>query len=297
MRPLRTPAHVVREGSVIRRGFGGPCSRRMHEPAHCPASAAGIQSWMPGVASHRARLIGATTAEPLPEALPGSAGEHKLQERYDTAPRAAAFYRNQVLDYLNPQMQAFIAQQEMMFVGTADGHGEADVSFRAGLPGFVRILDEKTLAYPEYRGNGVMASLGNISENPHVGLLFVHFAGDRIGLHVNGRARIVQNEEMSAAHSMPEDIQTGSATAAGRRPERWVVVSVAEAYIHCSKHIPHMKKIEEEIQWGTDDIRAKGGDYFKAKDSPRRSRNGIHSHPPASPETPAASASTGRKSD
>jgi uncharacterized protein len=56
------------------------------------------------------------------------------------------------------------------------------------------VLDEKTLAYPEYRGNGVMSSLGNISENPHVGLLFVDFT-DKIGLHVNGRARIVENDE------------------------------------------------------------------------------------------------------
>jgi uncharacterized protein len=206
--------------------------------------------------------------ENLRAALPGSAGEHELQERYGTTPRAHAFYRNHVLDYLNPEMQVFIARQEMMFVGTADRHGEADVTFRAGLPGFVRVLDERTLAYPEYRGNGVMASLGNIRENSHVGLLFVDFTGDKIGLHVNGRARIVENDEFLAAHSTSE-VQTDMAAAAGRRPERWVVVSVLESYIHCSKHIPRMQKINEEIQWGTDDARAKGGDYFKAKDSQR----------------------------
>lgn len=201
--------------------------------------------------------------------LPGSDGEHELQEDYGTSARAQAFYRNQVLDYLNPQMQAFIHRQEMMFVGTADRHGESDVSFRAGLPGFIRLLDEKTLAYPEYRGNGVMASLGNINENPHVGLLFVDFTGDKIGLHVNGRARIIENSEGEELLLASESLEVGSDTASGKRPERWVVVSVAEAYIHCSKHIPRMQKINEEIQWGTDDVRAKGGDYFKAKDSPR----------------------------
>ena len=87
-----------------------------------------------------------------PVALPGSDGEHGLQEKWNTTPRAHAFYRHQVLDYLNPSMQAFVIKQEMMFVGTADGHGEADTSFRAGLAGFIRLLDEKTLAYPEYRG-------------------------------------------------------------------------------------------------------------------------------------------------
>ena len=48
-----------------------------------------------------------------------------------------------------------------------------------------------------------------------------------------------------------------------------MVVSVVEAYIHCAKHIPRMRKIDEEIDWGTDDVRAKGGDYFGAKTSPR----------------------------
>ena len=202
-------------------------------------------------------------------ALPGSDGEHALQEKCDTTARAHAFYQHQVLGYLNPSMQAFITRQEIMFVGTADRHGEADTSFRAGLPGFVRVLDEKTLAYPEYRGNGVMSSLGNVSENPHVGLLFVDFIEGKIGLHVNGRARIVENDEFLRDASASESVRGDVPPATGRRAERWVVVSVAEVYIHCSKHIPRMQKIHEEIQWGTDDVRVKGGDYFKAKDSPR----------------------------
>jgi uncharacterized protein len=89
---------------------------------------------------------------------------------------ARAFYRHQVLDHLNAAMRAFVARQEMMFVATSDAKGEADSSFRAGHPGFVKVLDERTVLYPEYRGNGVMASLGNILEDPHVELLFVGFA-------------------------------------------------------------------------------------------------------------------------
>ena len=203
-----------------------------------------------------------------PVALPGSDGEHELQEKYNTTPRAHAFYRYQVLGYLNPLMQAFVTKQEMMFVGTADKHGEADTSFRAGLAGFIRVLDGKTLAYPEYRGNGVMSSLGNIFENPHVGLLFVDFT-EKIGLHVNGRARIVENDEFLQYASASEPNRGDIPSATARGPERWVVISVLEAYIHCSKHIPRMQKIDEEIQRGTDDVRAKGGDYFRAKASPR----------------------------
>ena len=203
-----------------------------------------------------------------PVALTGSDGEHELQEKYDSASRAQAFYRNQVLGYLNSLMQTFVSKQEMMFVGTADKHGEADTSFRAGLPGFVRVLDEKTLAYPEYRGNGVLSSLGNISENPHVGLLFVDFT-EQIGLHVNGRAQIVANDEFLRDTAAPKSVREDIPATKGRGPERWVVVSVVEAYIHCAKHIPRMRKIDEEIDWGTDDVRAKGGDYFGAKTSPR----------------------------
>ena len=204
-----------------------------------------------------------------PIALPGSDGEHALQKKYNTAPRAQGFYRHQVLDYLNPLMQEFVSKQEMMFVGTADKHGEADTSFRAGLPGFVRVLDERTLAYPEYRGNGVMSSLGNMFENPHVGILFLDFAEAKIGLHVNGRARIVENDEFLRDAVASEPVREDNPSAAGRGAELWVMVSVVEAYIHCSKHIPRMQKINEEIQWGTDDVRAKGGDYFKSKVSPR----------------------------
>jgi hypothetical protein len=57
-----------------------------------------------------------------------------------------------------------------MFVASSNADGECDCSLRSGPPGFVHTLDPKTLVYPEYRGNGVMATLGNITENPHIGL-------------------------------------------------------------------------------------------------------------------------------
>ncbi len=193
--------------------------------------------------------------------LPGSAGEHELQERWGTTGRASSFYRNQVLDHLNEEMVGFVARQTMVFIATADGHGEADCSFRAGDPGFVRVLGARLLAYPEYRGNGVHASLGNIVENPHIGLLFLDFFRDTIGLHVNGRARMgeLEGQSRSSVGEIPVD----------PRAERWVMVEVDEAYIHCSKHIPRLARLDKEIDWGTDDARKKGGDYFGVKESRR----------------------------
>jgi predicted pyridoxine 5'-phosphate oxidase superfamily flavin-nucleotide-binding protein len=196
------------------------------------------------------------------DVVPGSCGEHVLQVQYGTTGRAQAFYDRQVLDHLNDRMQQFIVRQEMMFVSTSDAGGECDCSFRAGPPGFVHVIDEHCLAYPEYRGNGVMASLGNITENGHVGLLFVDFFTDIIGLHVNGRAALVDNAEVAAMSSLPASIHRALHAGGGRRPERWVWVTVDEAYIHCSKHIPWLEKRDKKIYWGTDDARAKGGDHF-----------------------------------
>jgi predicted pyridoxine 5'-phosphate oxidase superfamily flavin-nucleotide-binding protein len=195
---------------------------------------------------------------------PGSQGEHELQEACGTRERADRFYDQQVLDHLNERMREFITRQEMMFVATADSRGECDSTFRAGPAGFIQVLDDKNVAYPEYRGNGVMASLGNISENPHIGLLILDLVQDIIGLHVNGSARIVEDRDMRAAFPT---IKADSAP--GRRPERWVWVTVEEAYIHCSKHLPRMAKVPRARHWGTDNVKRKGGDFFGAKETVR----------------------------
>jgi len=188
---------------------------------------------------------------------PGSAGEHLLQSAYGTQDKATRFYRDQVLDHLNDQMIEFVGRMEMAFIGTADAGGECDSTLRAGPPGFLHVLDERRIAYPEYRGNGVLASLGNISENPHVGMLMIDFTEDLIGLHVNGRARIVEDTDLRAEWaSLPREIERG------RAPERWVVVHVEEAYVHCRKHIPRMQPVPRNRDWGSDDVRRKGGDYF-----------------------------------
>lgn len=197
---------------------------------------------------------------PLCDDQPGSAGEHALQCDFGTRARATRFYADQVRDRLLPAMIEFVGRMEMVFVATADAGGECDASLRAGPPGFLHVLDERTVAYPEYRGNGVHASLGNITENGHVGLLMVDFTTDLIGLHVNGAARVVEDTDLRAARpGLPRD------GASGRRAERWVLVEVEEAYIHCRKHIPRMGRITERRAWGTDDPGRKGGDYFGSR--------------------------------
>ena len=207
------------------------------------------------------------------DSLPGSHGEHLLQEKLGSASRARAFYQNQVLDHLNEAMRNFIAAQEMVFIATADARGECDCSFRAGPTGFVHVLDERTVAYPEYGGNGVYSSAGNVLENAHLGMLFVDFLLTTIGLHVNGKVEMFVPAELPSWYGLPASYRAEMEAASGRQPQLWMVITVEEAYIHCSKHIPLLAKRTKPVDWGTDDVQKKGGDFFQAKSC---DRPGVH---------------------
>jgi predicted pyridoxine 5'-phosphate oxidase superfamily flavin-nucleotide-binding protein len=160
----------------------------------------------------------------------------------------------------------------MMFIATSDSHGECDNSFRAGPPGFLRVLDEKTVMWPEYKGNGVTASMGNIVENPYVGLLMIDFFETAVGLHVNGRATVVENDAIDAFSALFDRLPfaTGyvESPEVKKTPERWVVVSIEEAYIHCSKHIPMLRHLEGDEAAEAETTR-RAGDVFKAKNGER----------------------------
>jgi len=205
----------------------------------------------------------------------GSDGEHYLQKKYGTEDRANAFYNAQVLDYLAPKMQEFIAKQEFMFVSTADRHGECDCTSKLGTAGFIRVLNEKYIIYPERRGNGVFANLGNILENPHIGLLIIDFFHDTIGLHINGKARIIEHEDLlNYQENLPQSILDEMNMEGVKHPERWIMVEVEEAYVQCAKHIPLLKKEEKHIDWGTDSAAAKKVDYFQLQGIPLYDRVG-----------------------
>lgn len=191
-------------------------------------------------------------------------GERRIQRATGSSARADRFYERQMRQSLNSRMVDLIQRQEMVFVATADADGNCDCSPRFGNPGFVSVVDATTLAYPEFRGNGVFASLGNILENPHIGLVFVDFFDTTVGLHVNGKAHSYKADELPQSLSnsrLREDSGNTSIL------ERWVVITVDEAYIHCSKHVPRLEKILKPIDWGTDDPIAKSNDYFLKEDA------------------------------
>jgi len=186
-------------------------------------------------------------------------GEKEIQKQQGSTERALKFYDSQLKDELNLKMKALIERQEMFFIATSDAQGNCDCSPRFGKQGFIKILDNKTLAYPEFRGNGVFASLGNILENPHIGIVFVDFFDSTVGLHVNGAANSYKDFEVPKNYQ--EQISEFSKNI--QVPiEQWVIVTIDEAYIHCSKHVPKLVKQEKKILWGTDNKKEKAVDFF-----------------------------------
>jgi len=116
-------------------------------------------------------------------------GSRQLQDRFDSRRIADRLEQVTVHDFFTGEDREFIENAAMFFLATADEHGQPDCSYKGGLPGFVRVVDEHTLAFPNYDGNGMYRSMGNIAKNPQVDILFMDFEyGDR--MRVNGMATL-----------------------------------------------------------------------------------------------------------
>jgi predicted pyridoxine 5'-phosphate oxidase superfamily flavin-nucleotide-binding protein len=124
-------------------------------------------------------------------------GMRRLQDSRETRALADRLEQVTVHCAFTEQDRAFIESRPMFFVATADAQGRPECSYKGGLPGFVRVLDERTLAFPDYDGNGMYRSWGNVLVNPAVGLLFPDFEAQR-RLRVNGTARIVEDDPLCA---------------------------------------------------------------------------------------------------
>jgi uncharacterized protein len=92
--------------------------------------------------------------------------------------------------------KSFVESCSYFFIATADASGHPDCSFKGGAPGFVRVTGPSELAFPDYDGNGMFKSLGNLAINPHVGLLFIAMHGSPKRLRINGRARIDRDDPL-----------------------------------------------------------------------------------------------------
>jgi PPOX class probable FMN-dependent enzyme len=144
--------------------------------------------------------------------------------------------RMKIRPSLDEHCRAFIEHSPFLALGTIDADGKSDVSPRGDPPGFVKVLDDQTLAIPDRPGNKLTDSLSNILETGSVGLLFL-VPGVGETLRVNGRASITDDPELLA-----------SMTVQGKPPKLAIVVQVREAYVHCAKAFKRSKLWDPDTQ-------------------------------------------------
>jgi uncharacterized protein len=156
-------------------------------------------------------------------------GSRHLQDRFDTRRLADRIDEKLVSrGTIDDDDRAFIERCDMVFVATADAEGRPNCSYKGGEPGFVRVLDERTIALPSYDGNGMYLSMGNLLVNPHVGLLFINFE-ERKRLRLNGVASISEEDPLLAEY-----------------PEAQFVARVRaeQVFPNCPRYIHHYQLVE-----------------------------------------------------
>jgi uncharacterized protein len=151
-----------------------------------------------------------------------------FQDRFDTRRLADRIDERIVRASIDDDDRGFIERADMFFIATADAEGRPQCSYKGGDPGFVRVLDERTIAFPLYDGNGMYLTAGNALANPHVGLLFVDFE-QRRRLRLNGVASVSADDPLLAHY-----------------PEAQLVVRVeaTEVFPNCPRYIHEYRLVQ-----------------------------------------------------
>jgi len=160
------------------------------------------------------------------------AGQRELQDRFRSRAIADRLVEHTHRTRFSDDDRGLIESVTFFFLATADNEGRPDCSFKGGPAGFVKVVGPDALAFPDYDGNGMFRSLGNLAVNPHVGLLFMRTGEKRGRLRVNGRAEI----------SFDESARAGI-------PGAQALVRVVAEHIfpNCPRYIPHLEVREESV--------------------------------------------------
>jgi predicted pyridoxine 5'-phosphate oxidase superfamily flavin-nucleotide-binding protein len=130
---------------------------------------------------------------------------------------------------ITPDLADFIAAQTSVFLGTASADGQPYIQHRGGPPGFLRVLDERTIAFADYRGNRQYISQGNLADNPQAFLFLIDYA-HRQRIKIWGEARVVEDDPQLVQSLMPEGYKA--------RPEQAFILAVSAWDSNCPQHIP-----------------------------------------------------------
>jgi len=159
------------------------------------------------------------------------AGMRQLQDIRETRALADRLEQVIVRSAFTAEDRAFIQGCSMFFIATADAQGQPDCSYKGGLPGFVRVLDEHTLAIPDYDGNGMYRSWGNVLVNPQVGLLFLDFERPK-RLRVNGVATVGEDDPLRSEFPGAVFI---------------VRVNAMRIFPNCPRYLHQMQQVEPSV--------------------------------------------------
>jgi predicted pyridoxine 5'-phosphate oxidase superfamily flavin-nucleotide-binding protein len=160
-----------------------------------------------------------------------SQSHRRLQRQFDTERLADRIEERLLSDSLDADDRAFVERMDMFFLATMDAEGRPSCSYKGGDRGFVRVLDERTLAFPSYDGNGMYISMGNLMETAHVGLLFIDFEDQR-RLRINGIARVEPTSSVDRQYPGAQFV---------------VKVDVRQVFPNCSRYI-HKRVLVERSE-------------------------------------------------
>jgi len=157
-----------------------------------------------------------------------TAAAQQAQAERGSAERYAQRLAEGFPDKVTPELARFIAEQDMAFLGTADAGGAPYIQHRGGPKGFIKVLDERTLGFADYRGNRQYITLANLSENDRA-FLFLLEPARRQRIKLWGRARVVENDA-----ALTEKLFDAGYKA---RPERSILFTIEAWDVNCSQHI------------------------------------------------------------
>jgi predicted pyridoxine 5'-phosphate oxidase superfamily flavin-nucleotide-binding protein len=151
-----------------------------------------------------------------------------LQDRFETRGLADRLESEDIVDFLNDYAKQFIQSVAMFFLTTIDHTGQPTVSYKGGRPGFVKVVDDRQLAFPTYNGNGMYYSTGNLDQNPRIGLLFIDFEKPQ-RLRIHGDAKVSLEDPLLAEYPGAQFM---------------IRVLIRQAFDNCPRYIHRMKLIE-----------------------------------------------------
>jgi predicted pyridoxine 5'-phosphate oxidase superfamily flavin-nucleotide-binding protein len=157
-----------------------------------------------------------------------SATSRALQDRFDTRRLADRLAEVKVHNTITPDDRAFIERLDMFFLASVDDEGQPTCSYKGGDPGFVTVIDDTTLAFPNYDGNGMYLSMGNVAATNGVGLLFIDFEQQR-RMRIDGVAYLVDDHPLLAKYSEAQFL---------------VVVKARRVYPNCPRYIHKYQLVE-----------------------------------------------------